>query len=171
MLRTAINLGLHPFGFHFAAQVADKLIDVMFAVDAALVQQFGNALVLGRVQVAEAVILQLPFELANAETVGERSVDVGTLFRRQHAFIFRRVFHFAQVGNALGELNHHAAEIIDHGQQHAAHVVDLFGGYRVGMRRLQLTNRRHIAHAVNQGNDRFSGALAEHFFTHHVSVD
>ena len=45
--------------------MADKLFDVMLAVDTALVEQFGNALVFRRMQIAEAVIFQLPLQLAD----------------------------------------------------------------------------------------------------------
>ena len=45
--------------------MADKLFDVMLAVDTALVEQFSNALVFRRVQIAEAVIFQLPLQLAD----------------------------------------------------------------------------------------------------------
>ena len=65
MLRPTIDLGLDPFGFHFCPQVADELVDIMLAVDTAFVEQFGNALVLCRMQVAEAVIFQLPLQLAD----------------------------------------------------------------------------------------------------------
>ena len=61
-----VNFGFHPFGLHFAAQVADKIVNVRFPVDTTFVQQFGNTFVLCRMQIAEAVILQLPFELADA---------------------------------------------------------------------------------------------------------
>ena len=94
-------------------------------------QQFGDAFVFVGMQIAEAVILQLPFQLADAEPVGERRIDIGALFGCQHALIFRRVFHLAQVHDAFRQLDHHAAEILDHRQQHAAHVVHLLGRHGV----------------------------------------
>jgi hypothetical protein len=37
----------------------------VLAVDTALMQQFGNTLIFRRVQIAEAVIFQLPFQLTD----------------------------------------------------------------------------------------------------------
>ena len=105
--------------------MADKLFDVMLAVDTALVEQFGNALVFRRVQIAEAVIFQLPLQLTNPQPVRQRRIDVCTLFGGQHALVFRRILHLSQMGNTLGQLDYHAAEIIHHGQQHPANVIDL----------------------------------------------
>ncbi len=133
-------------------------------------QQLGDALVFFRMQVAEAEILQLPLQLADAEPVGQRGVDVGTLFRRQHAFVFRRVFHLAQVGDALRQLDDHAAEILHHRQQHAAHVVDLFGGHRVVLGGFQLANSVHIAHAVHQRDDALAERFGQGLFLHDTGV-
>lgn len=41
--------------------MSNELFNIVFAIDTTLVQQLGNAFVFGRVQVAEAVIFQLPF--------------------------------------------------------------------------------------------------------------
>ncbi|CCJ93950.1 p1177c; B1177_F1_12 [Cronobacter malonaticus 681] len=116
MFWTAVNLRLNAFFFHGAAQMRHKLVDIMLAVYAPLMQQLCDTLVLFGVQIAEAEILQLPLELADAKTVRQRRIDIGALFRRKYAFIFRRVFHLAQMRDALCEFNHHAAEIIDHRQ-------------------------------------------------------
>ncbi len=149
MFRTPVNLCLNALFFHGGAQMRHKLVNIVLAVDAPLMQQLCDALVFFGVQIAEAEILQLPLELADAKTVRQRRINVGALFRRQYAFIFRRVFHFAQVRDALRKFYHHAAEIIDHRQQHAAHVIDLFRRDRVVMRGFKLANGGHIAHAVD----------------------
>ena len=46
-------------------QMADELVDVMLTVDTAFVEQFSNALVFCRMQITEAVIFQLPLQLAD----------------------------------------------------------------------------------------------------------
>ncbi len=66
MLRTAINLGFYAFFFNRFADQPHELVDVVFAIDPPLVQQFSDAFIFCRAQVAEAVILQLPFQLTNA---------------------------------------------------------------------------------------------------------
>ena len=45
--------------------MADELIDVMLAIDTAFVQQFGNTLVFGWMQITEAVVFQLPLQLTD----------------------------------------------------------------------------------------------------------
>ncbi len=142
----------------------------MFPVDTAFVQQFSNAFVFCRVQVAEAVIFQLPFQLPDTQTVCQRGIDIGALFRRQHALVFRRVLHFPQMGNTFGKLYDHAAEVIHHGQQHTANVIDLFGrdGIRVGS--FKLADGRHVAHAVDQRHDRVTDAFAQHLLGNHFGV-
>ncbi|MNY15065.1 hypothetical protein D3C86_1482630 [compost metagenome] len=65
VLRTTIDFSPHVLFFHRLAQAADELIDVMLTIDTTLVQQFRNSLVFRRMQIAEAVIFQLPFQLAD----------------------------------------------------------------------------------------------------------
>ncbi len=116
MFWSSVDFRLHAFVFHFGAQMSNKLFDVMFAIETALMQQFGDAFVFRRMQVAETVVFQFPLQLPDAQTISERRIDVGTFFRRQHALIFRRLFHFAQMSDSLGQFDDHAAEIIHHRQ-------------------------------------------------------
>ena len=74
------------------------------------------------------------------------------------------------MGDTLSQLDYHAAEIIHHRQQHAAHVIDLFGRDGIIVGGFKLADSVHIAHAMDQGDDGFADALFEHFFTDHVCV-
>jgi|GEM_PF-6371276 len=121
-------------------------------------------------QVAEAVIFQLPFELTNTETVGQWRIDIGALFGGQYPLIFRRIFHFAQVHDAFSQLQHYAAEIFHHRQQHAADVIHLFRGHGVVVDRFQLADGVHIAHAVYQRDNAFADGGFQLLFTHHFIV-
>lgn len=150
--------------------MADKLVNIVFAIDTAFMQQLGNALVFSRMQVAEAVILQLPFQLPDTQPVRQRRIDVGTLFRRQYAFIFWRIFYFTQMRDTFGQLNNHAAEIINHRQQHAANVIDLFRRDGIRMRGFQLADGGHITHAVDQVDHRGADAFTQHLFAHHFGI-
>ena len=42
-----------------------ELFNVVLTIDTPFMQQFGNAFVLGRMQIAEAIIFQLPFQLTD----------------------------------------------------------------------------------------------------------
>ena len=170
VLRTPVDLGAHILLFHRLAQPADKFLDIVFAVDAAFVQQFCNAFVFRRMQIAEAVIFQLPLQLPDTQTVRQRRIDIRTLFGGQDALVFRRILHFAQMGNPFGQLDHHAAKIIHHRQQHAADVIHLLGRDRIRLRGFQLTDGGHITHAVDERHDGLADAFTQHVFRHHVSI-
>ena len=170
VLRTPVDLGAHILLFHRLAQPADKFLDIVLAVNAAFVQQFCNAFVFRRMQIAEAVIFQLPLQLPNTQTVRQRRIDIRTLFGGQDALVFRRILHFTQMGNPFGQLDNHAAEIIYHRQQHAADVIHLLGRDRVRLRGFKLTNGCHITHAVDERHDGLADAFTQDVFRHHVGV-
>lgn len=128
VFRAPIDFRLYALFFHGLTQMRNKLVDVMLAIDTPLMEQFSDAFIFIRMQITEAEILKLPFKLTNAEAVSQRRIDVGTFFRRQYALIFRCVFHFSQMCDALGELYDDAAEIINHRQQHATDIIYLIGG-------------------------------------------
>ncbi len=66
MLWPTVHFGTDVLFLHRLAQPADKFFNIVFAVDTAFMQQFRYALIFRRVQVTEAVVFQLPFELTNA---------------------------------------------------------------------------------------------------------
>ncbi|MOA37115.1 hypothetical protein D3C78_1586880 [compost metagenome] len=74
------------------------------------------------------------------------------------------------MGNAFGQLDDDTAEIIHHRQQHAANIINLFGGDRIRMSRFELTDSSHIAHTMNQFNNGFSYALTQHVFADHIGI-
>ncbi len=86
-------------GLQFVVELRHDLADETLAIQPALVQQFGDLLVLVRLQVAERQVFQLPLDVADAQAVGQRRIDVEdfprhpvTLLRRR-----RRHQHLAQV--------------------------------------------------------------------------
>ncbi|MNS73022.1 hypothetical protein D3C72_1064490 [compost metagenome] len=167
---TAVDVRLDAFIDHRITQRGDEIVNKLFAIDAAFVQQLGDAFVLVRMQVAEAEIFQFPFELPDTQTVSQRRIDIRTLFCRQHALVFRRIFHFAQVCDTLRQLDDHAAEILHHRQQHAAHVVDLFGGHRIVLSGFQLADGVHIAYAMHQIGDALAELFGQGFFLHDAGI-
>ncbi|MNS56768.1 hypothetical protein D3C72_896370 [compost metagenome] len=72
--------------------------------------------------------------------------------------------------DALGKLNHHAAEIIHHREQHATNVIYLFRGDGICLGGFQLADGGHIAHAVNKRHNRLTDAVTQHVFTHHFGI-
>lgn len=72
--------------------------------------------------------------------------------------------------DTLSKFDDHAAEIVNHRQQHTANVIHLLGRDRVGMGSLQLADSGHVPYPVNQGHDRFTYALLHHLFADNFAV-
>ena len=120
MLGPPRQVGLQAGGVQRLFQLVQRLADECLAIDAALVEQLGDAAIGVRLQVAERQVLQLPFQLPDAEPVGQRGMDVaaqprqrGGLLRRQR----RRGAHPRELARQQHE--HHAQVAHDRQQQPA----------------------------------------------------
>src|SRR5690606_38366263 len=91
VFRPADDLRRDPRGVQFLAQDAAHFLDVALAIDTLRGEPAGNALVVLRIEVAEAQVLQLPLELPHAQAVGERRIDLAGLICNLAAFRFGRV--------------------------------------------------------------------------------
>lgn len=118
-------------------------------------QQGGDLLVLLGLEVAEGQVLQLPLDVADAEAVRERRVDIEHFARHALALVVAGVLHRTDRTGALGELDQRDAHIIDHRHQHLAQVLDL--GLRWQYQRLARieagADRRHAQYALDQLGD------------------
>ena len=97
------NLGCLPAGFDLAAQLLVGL----------------------GLQVPERQFLELVFDLAHAEPVGDRRVDVAGLLGDPHPAVLRQVVEGPHVVQAVGQFDHDDADVIDHGQEHLAETFGL----------------------------------------------
>ncbi len=156
MFRTAAHFRVDAGDAHLVTQIVDEITNVLLAHNAALRELLGDLFVGIRLLITESVIFDFPFELTNAQAVCQRRVDVGTLFRGRAADLIWLIFHFTQVTDAFSQLDDHAAEIIHHREQHAAHVIDLRRGFTALDRDIQLADGGHLFHAVDQLNDLFA---------------
>ena len=125
VLGAAADVGLDAGGGEFVAQLLHHIVDVLLAVEAALVQQLGDLLVLLRLQVAEGDVLQLPLDMADAEAVSQRRVDVEHLAGHAQALLVVGMLDRADGAGALGQLDQRHAHVVDHGHQHLAQVLHL----------------------------------------------
>ena len=127
MLGPAGDLRLDAGAAELAARsVAIDVLDVALAVEPALVEQLRDRLVRRGLERAQAQVLELPLELPHAEAVGERREEVEHLARRlRRARLRRRCISVAQRLRALGELDQHDADVLDHREQHLAQVLGL----------------------------------------------
>ncbi len=125
MLRAALDPRLDSRGAEFAQQLRLELFDVLLALRAARLECRGDALVIEGLQVAEREVLELPFDLPNAEPVGERRVDLACLDRKfaLHGFdAALRGPHFLQL---FRELDDDQSHIADNREQHLAQCLGL----------------------------------------------
>ena len=82
-------------------------------------------LVRGRLEVLERQLLQLVLDLAHAEPVGNRRVDVARLLRDLDPPLLREMVERAHVVQPVGELDEDDADVVHHGEQHLAEVLRL----------------------------------------------
>ena len=82
-------------------------------------------LVRGRLEVLERQLLQLVLDLAHAEPVGDRRVDVARLLRDLDPPLLRQVVQRPHVVQPVGELDEDDADVVHHREQHLAEVLRL----------------------------------------------
>ena len=129
------------------------VINVLFTYQTLLIQQLGNFLVGARLQVTEGQILQLPFQLANAQPVGQRRVDIEDFLGHLALALRLRLLDRTDDHRSFRKLDQGDAHVVDHGHQHLAHVIQLpillaQHGLAGGVERS--TDRCHAQHAFDQ---------------------
>ena len=152
VFRPAADVGLDAGGFQLLAQMGHGVVDVLFTIETALVQQLGDLLVLLRLQVAEGQILQFPLDMTDPEAVSQRRVDVEHLARHALTLLFVGFLDRANGAGTLGQFDQRHAHVIDHGHQHLAQVLDL--RLRADHHRFTRidtgADRRHAQHTFDQ---------------------
>ena len=97
----------------------------LLALDALRFHRCGDLFVADWVGVAEGEVFEFAANLAHAEAMSERSVDVEGLAGDGFAAVGLKVLEGAHVVQAVGQLDEHYAHVRDHGQQHLADVLGL----------------------------------------------
>ena len=78
-----------------------------------------------RLEVAERQLFELVLDLAHAEAVGDRRVDVAGLLRDLDAALLGQVVERPHVVEPVGELDEDDPDVVHHRQQHLAEVLRL----------------------------------------------
>ena len=96
-----------------------------FAVLALGLDQLVNLFVADRIDVGERQILELAAHLAHAETMRQRGINLQRLFGDLHLPLGRERLQRPHVMQAVGQLDQHHADVVDHRQHHFADVFRL----------------------------------------------
>src|ERR1035437_4579562 len=115
--------------FHGLADFAEELL-----VGVALGFNGAEDLLVGiRLQVLEGQILEFAADLAHAETVRDRGIDLDGFARDALAPLRAEITQGAHVVDAVGQFDQDDADILDHGEQHLADAFGLpvFGGENI----------------------------------------
>ena len=85
------------------------------------------------IDVLEGEVLEFSANLAHAETVGDGRVDFLGFARNLHLALGRQMLQRAHVVQAVGQLDEHDADVVDHGQHHLADALGLglFAGGKI----------------------------------------
>ncbi len=147
MLRTPLNLGVDFDLFEFVAQTRDRLIDVGLALPPGLGHALDDIAERGGIEIAQALVLDLPLDLPDSEPVRDRRIDVERLARDRLAFCVGKARERAHVVQAIGEFDDDDADVFGHRQEHLAKVFDL----RVFLR--LVGDPRELGHALDELRD------------------
>eukprot|EP00965_Chrysotila_dentata_P018138 603196-Pleurochrysis_carterae.AAC.1 len=79
-------------------------------------------------EVLEREVGELGLEVPHAETAGERREDLERLARDRDALLMRHKLKRAHVVQPVGQLDHHDAPVVRHGDEHRAQVLNLLVG-------------------------------------------
>ncbi len=105
--------------------------DVLLAIPPFRREPCGDLAVLLRLQIAETQILQFPFELPDAQAIGEWRIDFAGLQRNALTLLLRQDLCGAQPVQLVGQLDEHQPDIGDDREQHLAQRFRLRGRQRL----------------------------------------
>src|SRR3990170_2231962 len=97
--------------------------DLFFPCPAPSGQHPGDSAVLCGFHVAEGQVLELPLQLPDAQTSGQRGVYLKSLLGYLATLVGRKRGKRPHIVQAVGQLDEHHADVLRHGQQHLAQVL------------------------------------------------
>ncbi len=137
---------------------ADHVVDVLLPLLLPPAHALGQVGVLGGLEPAEAQVLQLGLDPADAEPVRQRRVDVQRLLRDALALVLAHVLQRPHVVGAVGELHQDDADVLRHRDDHLPEVLGLLLFLAERGARLELGE---LGHPVDQLGDLGSEELGQ----------
>ena len=103
-------------------------------------------------QVAERKIFQFPLDVTDSQSMRQRRIDIKHLAGHTHALLFRRVFHRTNGAGPLCKLDQRHPDVVDHGDQHLANVIELALGLAQHITLKRVMDGRYCRHLLNTIN-------------------
>ena len=108
-----------------ACEARAQFLDEAFARLALGLDRRAQRLIRLGLEIPEREFLELVLDLAHAEAIGDRRVNVARLLRDAQPALFRQVLQRPHVVQAVGELDQDHADVVDHRQEHLAEALGL----------------------------------------------
>ncbi len=125
MLRPSGDLGAYADDLQLPGEDLPQVGDQRLALMALASDALDYVFVCLRLEVSKCQVLELPLDLADAETVRKRRVDVQRLARDLAALDLGQGVEGAHVVKTVGELDEDDAEVLRHRHHHLADVLGL----------------------------------------------
>src|SRR5262249_6608751 len=105
------------------------LVEDRFQAGAAAFHQLFELLIFFGLQIFEGKIFQFSAHAAHAPPVGDRSIDLQGLLGDTPALIHGEIFQRTHVMKPVSQLDQNHSDVVDHREQHLAHIegLPLFG--------------------------------------------
>ena len=123
-----------------------ELVDELPARGFALLEFFGDLLVLLREAVLHAEVLQLALDRVEPQPVGQRCEEVDRLARDLDLLVHGHGAQRAHVVQAVGDLDENDAHVVREREEHLAEIFGLLGGVGV-------EDARHLRQSVDHRGD------------------
>src|SRR3989344_462146 len=126
MLGAAADFGyLDLFFVQDATEQAYDAFHIGLPVAQVSFRDFLGFRVMFRIEILEAEVLELAFDFADAETVGDGRIDFDGFARDALLFFRSEVLERAHIVETVGELDDHDADILRHREEHLAQVFEI----------------------------------------------
>ena len=124
-LDAAFDPGLDARLFQFVADDLLHLREKGFTLLAAGVDRFFDLLVADGIEEAETQVFEFAANFSHAQAMGDGCVDFQRFFGDFALALGLQVLERAHVMQAVGKLDEHHADVVDHGQHHLAQIFGL----------------------------------------------
>ena len=115
---TAINITDKPLFSCIGLNFIDNLVHKCLTLAAFFLHHVGNLIKFYLVKVTESRVFQFPFDAADTQTVGQRSVNFHRFTRNALLLILTKMLESTHIVHTVCQLNQDYSDILRHGHKH-----------------------------------------------------